>query len=88
MGLSIWHSVSLKLARVHLNDGKIDVVRSAEGQVNLIDLLMPPEAGAIKREAEKRDAQGSAMQFAIDTVELSQFETNLSDLSVKADEPF
>jgi len=78
---------SLKLARVHLNDGKIDVVRSAEGQINLIDLLMPPEAGAIKREAEKKDSQGSSMQFAIDTIELSQFETNLSDLSVKADEP-
>jgi len=78
---------SLRLARVDLNDGKIDIIRNAEGQINLIDLLMPPEAGAVKREAEKRDAQGSALQFAIDTIELSQFATKLSDLSVKADEP-
>jgi hypothetical protein len=75
----------LTLARVNLNDGQIDVVRSAEGQINLIALLMPPEAGAIKSEAQKRDAQGSALQFAIDTIALSQFTTNFSDLSVQPD---
>ena len=77
----------LTFKRIHLDDGEIDLVREENGQINLIELFASPQAGTVKRQVEARVEEKGALTYSIDTVELTRFETHLSDFTVKKEGP-
>jgi uncharacterized protein involved in outer membrane biogenesis len=70
-------------SRIGLAGGNIDLVRDREGQINLALLLAPPDAGAVRRQAEEAAQTGSPWQFASQTVDLADFTVAINDQTVK-----
>ena len=77
----------LTLSRVGFDGGHVDVVREAGGEINLMQLLAPPQSGAVRRGSEEAAVEGKPWQYEVKTIELSGITTALYDRTVKADGP-
>ena len=77
----------LTLSRVGFDGGHVDVVREAGGEINLTQLLAPPQSGAVRRGSEEAAVKGKPWRYAVKTIELSGITTALYDRTVKADGP-
>lgn len=77
----------LTLSRVGFDGGHVDVVREAGGELNLTQLLAPPQSGAVRRGSEEAAAKGNPWRYAVKTIELSGITTAIYDRTVKADGP-
>jgi hypothetical protein len=75
------------LSRVGFDGGHVDVAREAGGEINLTQLLAPPQSGAVRRGSEEAAAGGNPWRYAVKTVEVSGVTTAFYDRTVKADEP-
>ena len=75
------------LSRVGFDGGHVDVVREAGGEINLTQLLAPPQSGAVRRGSEEAAAKGNPWRYAVKTVELSGITTAFYDRTVKSDGP-
>jgi hypothetical protein len=75
------------LSRVGFDGGHVDVAREAGGEINLTQLLAPPQSGAVRRGSEEAAAGGNPWRYAVKTVEVSGVTTALYDRTVKADGP-
>ena len=75
------------LTRVGFDGGHVDVVREADGEINLTQLLAPPQSGAVRRGSEEAAAKGNPWRYAVKTVELSGITTAFYDRTVKSDGP-
>jgi uncharacterized protein involved in outer membrane biogenesis len=75
------------LSRIALKGGQINLVRSGDGQLNLVDLLAFRTSTANPPQASEQSAQAQGLVFAIGTVELSHFEMSVKDHTVKTDGP-
>ena len=77
----------LTLSRVGFDGGHVDVVREAGGEINLMQLLAPPQSGAVRRGSEEAAAAGKPWRYEVKSIELSGITTALYDRTVKADGP-
>ncbi|MGD9242940.1 MAG: DUF748 domain-containing protein [Desulfobacterales bacterium] len=77
----------LTLSRVGFDGGHVEVVREAGGEINLTQLLAPPQSGAVRRGSEEAAAKGNPWRYAVKTIELSGITTAIYDRTVKADGP-
>ena len=77
----------LTLSRVGFDGGHVDVVREAGGELNLTQLLAPPQSGAVRRRSEEAAARGDPWRYAVKTVEASGITTALYDRTVKTEGP-
>ena len=75
------------LSRVGFDGGHVDVVREAVGEINLTQLLAPPQSGAVRRGSEEAAVEGKPWRYEVKTIELSGITTALYDRTVKADGP-
>jgi hypothetical protein len=75
------------LSRVGFDGGHVDVAREAGGEINLTQLLAPPQSGAVRRGSEEAAAGGNPWRYAVKTVEVSGVTTALYDRTVKSDGP-
>lgn len=75
------------LSRAGFEGGHVDVVREAGGEINLTQLLAPPQSGAVRRGSEEAAAKGNPWRYAVKTVEVSGVTTALYDRTVKSDGP-
>lgn len=77
----------LTLSRIDFDGGHVDVVREAGGEINLMQLLAPPQSGAVRRGSEEAAVEGKPWRYAVKTIETSGITTALYDRTVKADGP-
>ncbi len=70
-------------SRIGLQGGAIDLVRESDGRINLV----PPEKGAVYREAEQAAASDTPWQFKSAVIEGADLSVVLSDRTVKPEEP-
>ncbi|MGB5615894.1 MAG: DUF748 domain-containing protein, partial [Desulfobacterales bacterium] len=75
------------LSRVGFDGGHVDVIREVGGEINLAQLLAPPQSGAVRRGSEEAAAEGNPWRYAVKTIELSGITTAIYDRMVKADGP-
>ncbi|MGA9479679.1 MAG: DUF748 domain-containing protein, partial [Desulfobacterales bacterium] len=75
------------LSRVGFYGGHVDLIREAGGEINLNQLLAPPQSGAVRRESEESAAGGNPWRFAVKTIELSGITAAIDDRTVKTDGP-
>jgi uncharacterized protein involved in outer membrane biogenesis len=75
------------VSRVGFEGGHIILERDANGEVNLFNLIAPPESRTIQRRSEEAAAKGEPWQFTAKTVELSDLTTSISDHAIKPDGP-
>ena len=75
------------LSRVGLDGGQVDLIRDADGGINLTQLLAPPQSGALRRESDEAAVEGKPWRFAVKTIELSRFTNVIFDRSVKTEAP-
>jgi hypothetical protein len=75
------------LSNVGFDGGHVDVVREAGGELNLTQLLAPPQSGAVRRGSEEAAAEGKPWRYAVKKIELSGTTTAIYDRTVKADGP-
>ena len=75
------------LSRAGFEGGHVDVVREAGGEINLTQLLAPPQSGAVRRGSEEAAAKGNPWRYAVKSVEVSGITTAIYDRTVKADGP-
>jgi hypothetical protein len=76
---------ALRVARVVVEGGRVDLVREADGRVNLVHLLAPPESGALRREADEAVATGHSWQVSSQEFDMAGVRVTLADRSVKAE---
>ena len=77
----------LTLSSAGFEGGHVDVAREAGGEINLTQLLAPPQSGAVRRGSEEAAAGGNPWRYAVKTVEVSGVTTALYDRTVKSDGP-
>lgn len=77
----------LTLSRIGFDGGHVDFIREAGGEINLTQLLAPPQSGAVRRESEEAAAGGIPWRLAVKTIELSGFTNAIYDRTVKTDGP-
>ena len=75
------------LSRVGFDGGQVDVIREAGGEINLTQLLAPPQSGAVRRGSEEAAIGGNPWRYAVKTVELSGITAAIDDRTVKTDGP-
>lgn len=76
---------SLGLARVAVAGGRVDLVREADGAINLVQLAAPPQGGVVRREAEEAAQTGAPWQVAVQTFALEGVQVSIADRTVKAE---
>ena len=77
----------LRIEKVSIESGIVDLKRMPDGSINMVQLFAPPQKGAIKREDEKAAAEGHPFQFLAKAVALTGFQVKFSDLTVRPGEP-
>jgi uncharacterized protein involved in outer membrane biogenesis len=77
----------MTLSRAGFEGGHVDVVREAGGEINLAQLLAPPQSGAVRRGSEEAAAKGNPWRYAVKSVDVSGIATAIYDRTVKADGP-
>jgi uncharacterized protein involved in outer membrane biogenesis len=77
----------LSFDRIGLNGGGLKLVRDTDGSINLLQLLVPPQSGAIKRRAETARQSSTPLRFEAGLMEVSEFKASLSDRTVRAADP-
>lgn len=78
---------SLMLARIALEGGHVDLVREAGGEINLAQLLAPPESGEAQGKSEEEPVEGKPWRIAVKEVEMSKISSAIQDYTVKTDGP-
>ena len=78
---------SLTVSRIGLDGGQVDLIRDADGGINLTQLLTPPQSGALRRKSEEAAVEGKPWRYAMKTIEVSGITTAFYDRTVKADGP-
>jgi hypothetical protein len=78
---------TLTMEKISVNDGKVDLKRQADGNINLALLAVPPQKGMIAEELTEMESEGNSLQFLAKIIAVSGFETTFSDLSVQPDGP-
>ncbi len=75
------------LEKLAVAGGGIDLVRQADGSINLALLAAPPEKGAIAREADEAAAESHPFRFLVKSVSVAGLGAVFSDLSVRPEGP-
>jgi hypothetical protein len=78
---------ALTMEKISVNDGKVDLKRQADGNINLALLVAPPEKGIIAEELTTMESEGHSLQFLAKIIAVSDIETTFSDISVQPDGP-
>jgi hypothetical protein len=76
---------TLTIEKISINDGKVDLKRQADGNINLALLVAPPKKGVIAEELTTMESEGHSLQFIANIIAVSDIETTFSDLSVQPD---
>ncbi|MGD8252070.1 MAG: DUF748 domain-containing protein [Desulfobacterales bacterium] len=76
-------SQAFTASRIGLQGGEIDLVRESNGRINLV----PPEKGAVYRQAEEAARYETPWQFKTSVIEGADLSVVVSDRTVKPEEP-
>lgn len=73
------------VSRVGFEGGHIILERDSSGEVNLFQLVAPPESRTLQRRSEEAAAKGEPWQISAKTVEFSGLTTSIGDRALKPD---
>ena len=80
-------AMQLSMDRIGLEGGHVNVVRGADGAINLADLAPPPPTAAVAEKPDVPETKGPDLGFLVQAVDLKDFSTSFSDHTVQTDAP-